>query len=407
MKLPGRTSLAALTATALLAAVLASACGGASQRHRIASATPTAGAAPPVPPLTAVRFVDEQHGWLGGRGIILATADGGRSWQSGYTGPLTILGFDFADLKHGWALAARGWSPVNPPGSKTVLDTLLGTTDGGRSWVTVSELPYPISSLNFVSATTGFAIAYRLPSGPLTLVRTIDGGKNRQAVSTPEQPVATCFFDRQHGWVAALHPERQGAPFPGLAVLRSDDGGHAWTTSFTVPWQDLQSGGGPVGPFPVSAQLACRSDTTVWFLAHGAPEHFGVRAYHLYRTLDAGRRWRQVASSVAIPPGPGQTGPVGAPLALDAVDGQNAYLLTVCPPCGAPLPRVSLARTDNGGASWRNLTPPVTSSAVAQVSLSFLAAERGWAVVQETISEEPPRLFETRNDGRTWVQRSP
>jgi photosystem II stability/assembly factor-like uncharacterized protein len=72
--------------------------------------------------LNAVCFVGPERGWaVGAGGVILATADGGRTWRPQTSG----VGDDLSDVKffdarEGWAVGSGG--------------TTLHTTDGGRTW---------------------------------------------------------------------------------------------------------------------------------------------------------------------------------------------------------------------------------------------------------------------------------
>jgi photosystem II stability/assembly factor-like uncharacterized protein len=79
--------------------------------------------------LTAVFFLDDQHGWAVGHDAqILVTADGGQSWTLQFEdlhreAPLLDIWFENAD--HGMAVGAYG--------------ALLETEDGGKSWNDVSD----------------------------------------------------------------------------------------------------------------------------------------------------------------------------------------------------------------------------------------------------------------------------
>ncbi|HEY0280933.1 MAG TPA: hypothetical protein VGC32_21930 [Solirubrobacterales bacterium] len=62
--------------------------------------------------------------------------------------------------------------------------------------------------------------------------------------------------------------------------------------------------------------------------------------------------------------------------------------------------------TDDGGASWRNISPPSAHPARLQ-AVDFADPEHGWAV--EEGGEEPhprPALFATSDGGRTWARTS-
>jgi len=73
--------------------------------------------------LNAVWFGSRERGWaVGGEGVIIATADGGRTWRPQASG----VGDDLNDVKffdesEGWAVGRGG--------------AMLHTRDGGRTWV--------------------------------------------------------------------------------------------------------------------------------------------------------------------------------------------------------------------------------------------------------------------------------
>lgn len=79
--------------------------------------------------LTAVFFVDEQHGWAVGHDAqILASADGGLTWTKQFEDlkrEAPLLDVWFKDTSSGFAVGAYG--------------ALLTTTDGGKTWEDVSD----------------------------------------------------------------------------------------------------------------------------------------------------------------------------------------------------------------------------------------------------------------------------
>src|SRR5262249_31120184 len=80
--------------------------------------------APAAPLLTALRFVDDKHGWaVGHDSIILATTDGGDTWTKQFSAAeeqRPLLGVYFVDAKRGYAVGAYG--------------AFYETTDGGTKW---------------------------------------------------------------------------------------------------------------------------------------------------------------------------------------------------------------------------------------------------------------------------------
>jgi photosystem II stability/assembly factor-like uncharacterized protein len=79
--------------------------------------------------LTAVYFVDDQHGWAVGHDAqILASSDGGKTWNKQFEDlkrEAPLLDVWFKDLSTGIAVGAYG--------------ALLETTDGGQHWQDIGE----------------------------------------------------------------------------------------------------------------------------------------------------------------------------------------------------------------------------------------------------------------------------
>ena len=79
--------------------------------------------------LTAVFFVDAEHGWAVGHDAqILASSDGGATWTQQYQDlkrEAPLLDVWFKDAEHGLAVGAYG--------------ALIATDDGGKTWADVSD----------------------------------------------------------------------------------------------------------------------------------------------------------------------------------------------------------------------------------------------------------------------------
>ena len=115
-------------------------------------------------------FVDPSHGFAyvdGASLYILATSDGGQTWQSHHVsdGYIQVFAMQFIDPSHGWAVT----SPLDNS------YRLLATADGGRTWRVVnSSMAAPVDfsgvSLTFFSTSQGFWAT------GTALYRTTDGG---------------------------------------------------------------------------------------------------------------------------------------------------------------------------------------------------------------------------------------
>ncbi|HLL75070.1 MAG TPA: YCF48-related protein, partial [Pyrinomonadaceae bacterium] len=84
--------------------------------------------------LRAVHFTDERTGWaVGGNGALLATADGGATWQARIRPTADALrDVFFVDQKTGWLVCERNVFALKSDAEAR--SYLLRTTDGGESW---------------------------------------------------------------------------------------------------------------------------------------------------------------------------------------------------------------------------------------------------------------------------------
>jgi len=256
------------------------------------------------PALTAVQFVDSDHGWVAGAGRVMATDNGGASWSRQYTGKADLAQVDFIDGDHGWA-AGGG--------------TLLRTANGGASWTALAEpCQGDLSSVHFVSPTLGYAVAaapvaqasggqagggaYTTGDGG-TLERSTDGGATWTPVAgAPANPQSACFGTADDGYLGT----------PGR-IWRTTDAGQHWTLALTEP-----ASGNPTTADTPEIQCAGASGLWVLFLGQGAAT--GHAPYLAYATQD-GHAWHGVLEeqftesalrpSVKLPEGPGSyPGPV-------------------------------------------------------------------------------------------------
>ena len=143
--------------------------------------------------LTGVSFPDQAHGWVVGHdGVILATADGGLSWQRQDDGKQTDtvwLDVLFLDVNRGFAVGAYGkfsqtvdggktWTLAKPTEDEVHFNRitagddghlylagegglLLVSADGGQSW-TKSEVPYDGSLFGVLPVAKGLLVTYGL-----------------------------------------------------------------------------------------------------------------------------------------------------------------------------------------------------------------------------------------------------
>jgi photosystem II stability/assembly factor-like uncharacterized protein len=317
--------------------------------------------------------VDAQTGFVGGAGVILATRDGGMTWEQRYAGPAHVTSLAFLSPDVGWAVAE---------------DTLLGTVDGGLTWSVLGEPDAPLTEIAFTSATTGFGVAERdTPAGDQSghLVRTNDGGSTWSAASLAATVQSVCFGDAGRGWAAG-----------GDTVWGTADGGESWSIAFRVPDDD---------PRPSSAAIQCRG-AGAWLLYHG----FGAAASHVphmaFRSGDglswevvfvepytASSYWQRVAAeSPGTYPGP-----------FAAVDASTAYFIGVTPPA-PPDHSATLVRATPGGLEpLGNIAGGLPFGSAftgypGRQPFAFADREHGWLVTGSR-----GQILATADGGVTWV----
>ena len=355
---------------ALGCAVLTAACGS-SPGLRVENSggtvpvTHPAGTTPHVTSLDAVAFPTAMQGWAAGKGAIIATADGGRTWTQQYRGPADIVALDFTDDRHGWALAPNA---------------LLRTTDGGSTWEQAGEpVGRVLGSVEFVSSTHGWGIVSKPFGGGLLgdLVTTADGGTTWTSV---RRNVANSVCTSGSTLIAGA----------GSRVQRSSDGGATWTTLL-----DASNAGTPW----FSATVAC-SGSSIWALFQGGAAA-GSQGYAVYASSDAGASWRPVvvapilAASDPAFHGAAQLDNYAGPFA--AVTPSKAVFLGQCPACDPQ--HVMVLRTEDAGATWQRHV----INGFVPTGLAFADTAHGWMTTQ--LGGYPGRhaaILATTDGGRTW-----
>jgi len=209
---------------------------------------------------------------VGERGHILHSDDSGRTWiQSQVPASANLTAVYFADGKHGWAVGH--------------VETILATSDGGESWQLVhleAENPQPLLDVAFADATRGVAVgAYGV------VYVTTDGGSVWSQV--PFEPEALPGAERVEaademeadvdlGFEFHLNAIARGGPgrmYIGAEagrLFRSDDDGSTWR-ELPSPYD-----GSFHGILPLDGDVVLA---------------FGLRG-NLFRSEDGGATWAQL-----------------------------------------------------------------------------------------------------------------
>jgi photosystem II stability/assembly factor-like uncharacterized protein len=330
--------------------------------------------------LTGVQFVSRSHGWVVGRGEVLATSDGGASWAVQDRGALDLTSVDFISNEVGWAVGAG---------------TLLTTSDGGQRWTALPD-PCPlIRSVHFLSAKAGFAVAGgsaiivhggMAPQTSGVLLTTSDGGRSWRRLPSPANAQSVCFASPASGWLGA-----------GGGIYRSANGGRSWALAAAGPGPGaagggytmfVQCGGGSawgldVGPGAAMSQMPhlgyhAGPDGALPIFAEQYFPHPGVRV------------------TVSSP------GPYAG--TLSAISASVAAYVDWCTACGYGTVPWALASESGAVLAAKGNVGGLTQPEAA----SFLSPSVGWVVGVETDYRNPsrpvsrPRVVGTDDGGASW-----
>jgi len=253
--------------------------------------------------LNDIYFVDTLHGWaVGDSAIIIATTDGGETWQrqSSPVDTVTLKEVYFVNDSVGYTVGRSG--------------TILSTKDGGTIWVeNESSVDYSLWDISFVNEDTGWVAGgdffqTREWGG---ILHTKDGGQTweKQLESYSSKLfTAIAFIDEENGWAFA------GDYFDNFSstyVYRTDNGGEEWNIVGEVytPLFEMS-----VVPFD-----------TIW-----------AGGFVFAKSDDGGLNWDYT----------GGNGGFGFVWAVQAIDGKTGWV-------GAR----SLLFTEDGMKTWMDISP--------------------------------------------------
>jgi photosystem II stability/assembly factor-like uncharacterized protein len=167
--------------------------------------------------LHAVFFIDQSRGWaVGSRGTLLATKDGGKSWQAKAqpTGDV-IRDIHFYDESNGLLVCERNIYELKS--NEEPRSYLMKTVDGGETWkrVVMRGADALITRAIFSGDGRGWAFG---EGGSIFITR--DSGANWIKLQTPTRYLLLggTFIDERNGWLVGA----------GSTLLQTSDGGETW-----------------------------------------------------------------------------------------------------------------------------------------------------------------------------------
>lgn len=310
--------------------------------------------------LTAVSFVDAQHGWIGFGASILATNDGGQQWHTVYTATETISSLDFVSEQRGWAVIG---------------EQVFATEDGGARWreLTSDSLAHS-DRIDFVDEQHGWIATREGLRG--SLLRTRDSGTTWQSVVQPcmangYHPGTLSFVDEQVGW--ALCGGEPGTGMQLKELFRTSDGGQQWQSVARADFDSSHPDGLSVGGY-LNAMFFL--DATHGWYSAGSSGFGGLSG-----SSDGGQTWHSFNLG-----GQGRI-----PVLLRFISPTQGYVLLA----GGGRTR-ALVTTSDGGATWSQLYPPLSPSGMVH----FFDQQHGIAT---GTTLDAGTILLTADGGRSWT----
>jgi photosystem II stability/assembly factor-like uncharacterized protein len=297
--------------------------------------------------LTDVSFLDPQHGWaVGDRGVIWATADGGKRWRLQPCGvDCRLSSVQFLDTDNGWAAGG-----MFHPYTHTSRGVLLRTRDGGRSWAQDKGLMLPsLKRVKFLTGTLGWAYGESSALFPSGVFVTDDAGRTWSPLEGVDAPgwLAADFVDSYSGAIAG----RRGS----MAAIRR---------------RGLQPARTPSLGLRGLNRMKLAGETEGWLVGDG-----GL----VLATRDLGFSWQ-------LPPGDPSSA-AGSDFDWRALEVRGSRIWV------AGSPGTKVLYSDDGGQNWQAFD---TGQKLPLDALAFVDNLHGWAVGAFGT------ILATTDGGKTW-----
>ena len=221
--------------------------------------------------LHSVFFLDENRGWaVGSRGTLLATSDGGKSWQAKAPPTLDVLrDILFVDYQNGWLVCEVNTYELK--GKEDQRTYLMRTTDGGETWKRINirgaEVDARLLRAVFSQGGRGWVFG---EEGVILTTR--DSGESWTRLQSPTRRLLLggIFIDEYRGWLVGA----------GSTVIQTSDGGETWHSSRLT--DAIRK--------PIRFAATSFVDNRLGWVVGSAGS--------IYRTTNGGRTWQQQHSGV-------------------------------------------------------------------------------------------------------------
>jgi photosystem II stability/assembly factor-like uncharacterized protein len=329
--------------------------------------------------------------WNGGPGLA-KTGDGGATWQRIAIPASYLTALRFIDERVGWVGGFRNrniqqvsCAQAAPAGATSCAGVVLRTGDGGQTWQEALSIPTdgveggPIRQLQAVDGQRAWVVTLAPPCGlaiqcPADLRRTTDGGRTWQTL-LHGGILGIRFASAYRGWVALA--DANGA----VEVRMTSDGGTTWAHSFRATGNAF-------------ALLDAATIYRAWVMTRDGSycTSSNCAKYELFRTDDGGMSWSSLGNPKDLVVPPCAFGHLSMPLFASPVRGW----LTLNLGAGGANGVGGLLSSEDGGRSWRCSTTPPNTSLVSAADPTHV-----W-VSSDNRSTGETTIYDSGDGGRTW-----
>lgn len=283
---------------------------------------------------------------------------------------------------------------------------LLRSTDDGAEWSQVLPAPVPTDGIDFLSPSLGWGIG--MVSDPGAILKTTDGGHAWSVVaSVPDAALsAITFVGSVDGWVAGSVPAWQDGPGSGV-LWGTRDGGSSWTPLVSVSLASCVSDGtcaAPESPIPPAVALHFTNGLDGTLLRLGADVNSSCNSIQCQKqsvltTTNGGATWSA-------------TGALPMDSQLEAASMAPNGTVWGIWLGSANCPSI-LGRGTIGESTWRALHC-LTDAYTGIRALQFLSAQDGFMLgletlehdgsgIHEKVTASQPVLLHTTDAGSRWT----
>lgn len=297
--------------------------------------------------LDNVTASDSLNAWVTGRGgMILATNDGGVSWEKqsySLSNPHSVNDiFTIKDQNTAWAVGSGGF--------------IIKTIDDGINWESQGVDPmFDLNTVYFLDSDNGF-----VAGDNYKLLRTQDGGENWELIPTPVSgDIMDLYFQNSMcGWMAGTR-----------CLFKSIDGGLSWESKF-VPSTNI-----------TMVDIEFTDSLHGWAVGNG--DNGSVFISLFAKTTDGGETWESTFINVPVI------------TSISFSDNLNGWM---CGDHGAIL------STNDGGLSWNQVTYHQYANFN---SVCFIDSENGWIVGEGPVNggSYGGIAIYTNDGGHTWQRK--